>query len=105
MSLFEKYMEFTLGNNEIEIQKDQVYGNFQGKDLGNLSLDQLITWLQNSPTIMKEIEDAGGIEAIAGSDNIADIKFSQKGGVDITPDSRNFKNNTGTTQKGEYGQK
>lgn len=83
--------ELQLKPNELEVAGDNVFGTLSGTNLNKYSAQQLMDlFAKSAPTVMKAIEDAGGIESIKGTDDKPDIRFTQGGEVNITPDSRSF---------------
>ena len=94
MDYFEIYMkkineEVQLGPNQIEIIGNNVYGKMGGKDIGRLKADEFYELIKTKmPSLYSAIQAKGGIEALRGEDNKADITIHNDGKITINPDKK-----------------
>lgn len=94
MDYFEVYLkkineEVQLGPNQIEIVGNNVYGKLSGKDIGRLKADEFYNLIKTKmPSLYKAIMNAGGLEALRGEDDKADITIHNDGKITINPDKK-----------------
>jgi hypothetical protein len=94
MDYFELYLkkineEVNLAPNQIEIVGNNVYGTLGGKDIGKLKANEFYELIKTKmPSLYQAIEAKGGIEALRGEDNKADITIHNDGKITINPDKR-----------------